>query len=256
MCWLSVGSVLAGLPQLRPALRVVDSLSGWFCFVVLLSFPTVDPRGPKRMIARRTPASLATPSGDLAFTLHQEKPASSSHRDGIGAGDVILCNHVTGLVDCLYAWWMWSPWIHGTWNRFAVAWMIMYSEEYPKSTNPAPGHVHLSFPEGTCTNGRGILQFSSNPVSPRIHLICLKYQCAAVDPMYRGFLGSLWQLSILCGQLKNSLTSRMICAGALGALQKDLSAKTLQQLMAALGHIKALGMSAAEKREFERVKNG
>ncbi len=250
--WLSLGSLLDCL-RLRPLLRTVDYILGWICFTVLLSFPTIDPRGPKRMLARRTPATLASKDGEMAFTLHQDK---SKGGDSIEVGDVILCNHVIGLVDCLYAWWMFSPRIFGKLNRFSVAWKVIQEKrEMTREMTRESENTKITFyfPEGTRTNGRGVLQFSPSQVvnpSSRVHLLCLKYQCAAVDPMAFGLLGTLWQLSILCGQVKNNLTSRMIGAHALAALQKDLNAKTMQQLIAALGHSKALGMTAQDKLTF------
>ena len=251
-----IGTLLDFL-QVRLMLRVIDYIFGWCCLAILLSFSFMDPRGPKRMIARCTPASLASKDGDLAFTLHAEKPVALSAKDSIRPGDLIVSNHCS-VVDFLYFWWRWSARIGGECNRFRVLFSFGEVNTLITALSDAAAPVVI-FAEGTHTNCRGVLQFQSkllpaNLNDRRIHLICLKYNCV-LDPTADGLSGLIWQFARLAGSLKNGLNARMISASALQSINRpglgqELTPKLLQQLVAALGHLRPLSLSLTDKRAF------
>lgn len=250
-----IGTLLDFL-QVRLVLRVIDYIFGWCCLAILLSFPFMDPRGPKRMIARCTPASLASKDGDLAFTLHAEKPVALSAKDSIRPGDFIVSNHCS-VVDFLYFWWRWSARVGGDWNRFRV--LFSFGSVNFRNVSSDPAAPVVLFAEETTTNCRGVLQFQSkslpaNLTAVRIHLICLKYSCV-LDPTASGVSGLIWQFARLAGSLKNGLNARMISASALQSINRpglgqELTPKVLQQLVAALGHLRPLSLSSSDKRAF------
>lgn len=124
----------------------------------------------------------------------------------------------------------------------------------------------LIFPEGVSSNGRGVLKFIANLNSARrnqrIHLTCTKLHSLLFNPTYPGppsfihFLSHLWKL---CCQLENNVTARTILPAALFSSNFDLPSasdnpqqynRTLQQIIAALGHLRPLNLQASDKISF------
>lgn len=123
----------------------------------------------------------------------------------------------------------------------------------------------IIFPECVSSNGRGVLKFIANlsdaKRNQRIHLTCTKFQSDLFNPSFVdppgliSFFSHLWQL---CSQLQNILTARTILPASLFSSNFDLPLpseavqynRTLQQIIAALGHLRPLNLDAKDKISF------
>lgn len=129
-----------------------------------------------------------------------------------------------------------------------------------------PAYPLIIFPEGVSSNGRGVLKFiadlSAAQRNQRLHLTCTKFHSDLFNPSFVSPLGvipffsHLWRV---CGQLQNTLTARTILPSALFSSNFDLPAaatdptqynRTLQQIIAALGHLRPLNLDAKDKSLF------
>lgn len=231
----------------------------------------------KRMIIR--PAIVASARPYESFSLHTEKSVNPS--DWIAAGDWIMAN-LTSYCDLIVYWYSYSGIVtilrYGTTeidacpNRFKVLWYYFMNtnfDEEEESSCSSIGNTTvyplIIFPEGSSSNGRGVLKFltnlSSSRRNQRIHLTCTKFQSSIFTPTFpnpsiSGFFFHLWRL---CCQLENTLTSRTILPAALFSSNFDLPSasdapiqfnRTLQQIIAALGHLRPLNLDFKDKISF------
>lgn len=228
----------------------------------------------KRMIIRPAIAALARPE---SFSLHTEKSIQAT--DSIQPGDWIITN-LTCYCDLILYWFKYSGVVmisndfeDGKLvpcpNRFYAIYHFFIKEpgQVGELQTCTPlGHFPLIiFPEGVSSNGRGVLKFILNlshaKRNQRIHLTCTKFNSDLFNPSFVGssgfipFFSHLWQL---CSQLQNTLTSRSILPTALFSSNFDLPPatessqynRTLQQIIAALGHLRPLNLDAKDKISF------
>lgn len=234
------------------------------------------------MIIRPAIAAVARPYE--SFSLHSEK--ANNQGDSVQEGDWIISN-LTSYCDLIFNWFSYSGVVttltdaqNGTLqacpNRFLVFYHFTLGTLKLAKSRDVDSDINtkyplIIFPEGVASNGRGVLKFvanlSSARRSQRIHLTCTKFQSACFNPSFPGpptlpsFLLHLWQL---CSQLQNTLTTRTILPAALFSSNFDLPIasenplqynRTLQQIVAALGHLRALNLGAEDKISFLKAFN-
>lgn len=274
--WILV--VLLGSPF--AVVRVVDILFGRLS-LGLMGFWWLG--SMRRMIIRPAIAALARPE---SFSLHSEK--SSQPSDSVQPGDWIISN-LTSYCDLIWYWFKCSGVvmicndyetgrIFPCPNRFYVIYHFFISSSGSSerisstsscdisSSNINSTHMPLIiFPECVSSNGRGVLKFiadiSDAKRNQRLHLTCTKFHSDLFNPSFVGppgfitFFYHLWQL---CSQLQNTLTARTILPAALFSSNFDLPLpsesvqynRTLQQIIAALGHLRPLNLDAKDKISF------
>lgn len=272
-------AMLADALGSRAVLRGIDCLFGRVA-LVLLSFWWLEPRGPKRMLLRSALQGVSFDHG--GFTLHSDRVSTDgAHRgDTIEPGDWIISNHCS-YIDLIYYWYLCSPVctrIDSTSphrvticrNRFSVlffqdVWRAGSATSSAVSNTMSsaitcPTSPLLIFPEGTTTNGRGVLAFvadlSTATRNQRIHLTALKYAALPRNPSH--VAGSqLLHMWHMCSQLTNWMTARTITPAALfssnfvlPAATSPLYNRTLQQIIAALGHLRPLTLQMTDKQRF------
>ena len=233
----------------------------------------------KRMIIRPAIAALSRPSEISCFSLHTEKTTSPS--DSVQPGDWIIAN-LSSYCDLIWYWTVYSGVVmicndfdggnlEACPNRFKALWHYIndpvndnLSNTRIKTASPTISEYPIIiFPECVSSNGRGVLKFIANLSTARrnqrIHLTCTKFQSAAFNPTFPGpnsFFAHLWQL---CRQLENNLSARTILPAALFSSNFDLPFagenssifnRTLQQIIAALGHLRPLNLDAKDKVSF------
>lgn len=249
--------------------RVVDAVLGRVALVLMGFWWTTM----KRMIIRPAIAALARPE---SFSLHSEKSGQPS--DAVQPGDWIIAN-LTSYCDLIWYWCRYSGvvmvvndfeggGIVPCPNRFLAIYHYFIRNTNSKTGGcivPAVvGYPMIIFPEGVSSNGRGVLKFVANlsgaKRNQRIHLTCTKFTSNLFNPAFPGpfnftsFFSHLWQL---CNQLQNTLTCRTILPATLFASNFDLPSatepqynRTLQQIIAALGHLRPLNLDARDKISF------
>jgi 1-acylglycerol-3-phosphate O-acyltransferase len=257
-------------------LRVIDLFFGKIS-LVLMSFYRTGVR--RRMMIRSAIPALARQYEN--FSLHSERSTSSSMIP-VTADDWIISN-LSSYCDLIYNWY-WYSGVVGVVvdgravricsNRFKVFYYLFLSDSqaakrldsYPLLGSDASCYPVIIFPEGVSSNGRGVLKFIADLRSAkrnqRIHLVSTKYQSALFNPTYPGppslssFMRHLW---CLCSQFENSIVSRTILPMSLLASNFDLPLaeenpeqfnRTLQQIVAALGHLRPLTLQSSDKASF------
>lgn len=272
--WFTLAWIFVLLKVPFGVLRTIDSIFGRIS-LFLMGFYVI---GRKRMIIRPAIAALARPYE--SFSLHTEKSVSPS--DSIAPGDWVIAN-LSSYCDLILYWYTYSGVItilksnfelEPCVNRFKVLWYYFIKNPTESTTTTSNSTSPFScsfqypliiFPEGTSSNGRGVLKFIANLSSTRrnqrLHLTCTKYHSTLFsptfpDPSLYGFLFHLWRL---CSQLENCSTTRTILPSALFSSNFDLPLasenpaqfdRTLQQIIAALGHLRPLSLDAKDKSSF------
>ncbi|KAI8382268.1 hypothetical protein BD560DRAFT_386124 [Blakeslea trispora] len=106
------------------------------------------------------------------------------------------------------------------------------------------------FPEGTTTNGRALLKFSSVLDSldldvDRIHLLAFKYEYHSIPPTFT--VGNIyWHLFQLCSQFYNTMIIKSLSQG-------ELQSTTAEALHTSLGHLSKLrktNLGMSDKQAF------
>ena len=256
-----------------PVLRVIDTVFGRISLILMGFWWTPM----KRMIIRPAIAALARPE---SFSLHTEK--SSQPSDSVQPDDWIIAN-LSSYCDLIWYWCKYSGVVMITAdfedgnlvpcpNRFYAIYHYFIknsssnvtSIKISSSTNISRGFPLIIFPEAVSSNGRGVLKFIANlsdaKRNQRLHLTCTKFNSDLFNPTFPGppglisFFSHLWQL---CSQLQNNLTARTILPAALFSSNFDLPPatesrynRTLQQIIAALGHLRPLNLDAKDKISF------
>ena len=238
------------------------------------------------MVIRPVIAALARPFE--SFSLHPEKSVNPS--DFVLEGDWIIANlsSYCDLIVYWYSYsgivTICKDFDEGALelcsNRFLVLWYyFLKSDGFCANTSKFPMPLDkdginslqnslyplIIFPEGVSSNGRGVLKFIGNLSSARrnqrIHLTCTKFHSALFMPSFPNpsiseFFYHLWRL---CSQLENTLTSRTILPAALFSSNFDLPPagdnrvqfnRSLQQIIAALGHLRPLNLDGKDKISF------
>lgn len=277
--WFALSSILVGFRCPFVVLRWIDTVLGRTSLVLMGFYRTPL----KRMIIRPAISALSRPSETSSFSLHPEK--SSQPSDFVQPGDWIIAN-ISSYCDLIWYWTIYSGVVmiakdfeegnnlEACPNRFKAFWHFISEPAISKKDDglnrpkpiPFPFSAEypiLIFPEAVSSNGRGILKFivnlSSTSRNQRIHLTCTKFQSTAFNPTFPGsdsFFLHLWQL---CSQLENNLSTRTILPAALFSSNFDLPVasenpqifnRTLQQIIAALGHLRPLNLDAKDKISF------
>lgn len=250
--------------------RCFDVLFGRICLVLMGFWWTPM----KRMIIRPAIAALARPE---SFSLHTEKSGRPS--DSVQPGDWIVAN-LTSYCDLIWYWYKYSGVVTITNdfeecrlipcpNRFIAIYHFFIKTPNTEirtshSTPTIQAYPLIIFPETVSSNGRGVLKFIANlseaKRNQRLHLTCTKFQSSLFNPTFPGppglfsFFCHLWRL---CSQLENNLSARTILPAALFSSNFDLPPatepqynRTLQQIIAALGHLRPLNLDAKDKISF------
>lgn len=274
--WFTLASFLVFLKCPFAGLRVIDTIFGRASLVLMGFYWT--PR--KRMVIRPAIAALSRPSETSCFSLHTEKSTNPS--DFVQPGDWIIAN-LSSYCDLIWYWTIYSGVVmiisdfdegglEACPNRFKAFWHYFLHDPTNTSSNSSSvstvpivsEYPIIIFPEGVSSNGRGVLKFIANLSSARrnqrIHLTCTKFQSITFNPAFPGqpnsFFLHFWKL---CCQLENNLNTRTILPAALFSSNFDLPAagenpqifnRTLQQIVAALGHLRPLNLDANDKVSF------
>jgi hypothetical protein len=236
----------------------------------------------KRMIIRPAIAALARPE---SFSLHSEK--SSQPSDSVQPGDWIIAN-LTSYCDLIWYWFKYSGVVIISTDfeggklvpcssRFYAIYHFFIKKEagqnnrsqdsdsFTNNMNFYSKMPLIIFPECASSNGRGVLKFIANlsnaKRNQRIHLTCTKFHSDLFNPSFvgpPGLISFFSHLIQLCSQLQNTLTARTILPAALFSSNFDLPPatetlqynRTLQQIIAALGHLRPLNLDVKDKISF------
>ena len=272
--WFTLASFLVFLKCPFAVLRWIDNIFGGISLVLMGFYWT----SRKRMIIRPAIAALSRPSETSCFSLHSEKSTNPS--DSVQPGDWIITN-LSSYCDLILYWTIYSGVVmiisdfeagnlEACPNRFKALWHYFLHDPVNNRNNASSSKLTsiseypiIIFPEGASSNGRGVLKFIANLSSARrnqrIHLTCTKFQSITFNPTFPGpnsFFLHFWKL---CCQLENNLNTRTILPAALFSSNFDLPAasenpqafnRTLQQIIAALGHLRPLNLDANDKISF------
>ncbi|KAK9722201.1 Lysophosphatidic acid:oleoyl-CoA acyltransferase 1 [Basidiobolus ranarum] len=204
---------------------------------------------------------------------------------GVKSGDIIVANH-TSYIDIIYLYFRYDPVFTQIYSSKSVVrplsfWSALkecgtYPEIEPKSKVQTYTLSELCdiakeqgrgplvvFPEGTTSNGRALLKFTSifdglDIQKIRIHIVALKYVYEDYAPVYT--VGSrLFHFFRLCSQYNNSLTVKRLnpadasltdTVEASGSSNEEAASLKINSLFSQVARLRKVNLGVLDKRDF------